>query len=95
MNDIFRCFLTFGLFFALPYILRTILLSGVTRRRYAIIASLLLGIIFFLLWMMFVGYNSYLMGIILFVLIFLGGCLANYLMYPTIMKLIIAKKRIK
>ena len=77
------------LFFGMPYLLRGLLSTGMTRRLYALIASLSLGIIFFLLTVMFVEEDTrswY--GIIFIILALLGGYPTNYLSYPALKKLV-------
>jgi len=91
MNGTLRCIVTFGLFLGLPYFLRLILTSDITRRRYALVASLLLGFVFFLLSIMYVDDNSYQVGIVVFIPAIIGGYLTNYLLYPVLKKLNVIK----
>ena len=91
MNDTLRCIATPGLFLVLPYLFRWFLSSGMTRARYALASSISLGIAFFLLTIMFVKEDAFLLGVIIFVLALIGGYLPNYLMYPGLKKIVSTK----
>lgn len=91
MGDTLRCIVTPGLFLVLPYLFRWFLSSGMTRHRYALIASLSLGITFFLLAIMFVDESAFLLGVIIFICILIGGYPFNYLIYPALKKVVPTK----
>ena len=91
MDATLRCIATPGLFLVLPYLFRWFLSSGMKRARYALAASVSLGITFFLLTIMFAKEDAFLLGVIIFVLTLIGGYLPNYLMYPGLKKIVSAK----
>lgn len=77
-----KCAVTFGMFFCLPYIWYALLKHKVTRQFYAAFTSLSLGVVFFILSILFVPKNSIIIGTILFVSFLAVGYPTQYFMYP-------------
>lgn len=76
----------FGLFLCIPYLFRFIIKKGVSRHCYAMLTSLILALTFFLLSILFVTDDTFLIGTVMFILALIGGYPAQYFLYSIISK---------
>lgn len=77
-----KCVLTVGLFILLPISYRFLLNMGLSRQWYALLTSILLGLAFLFLSILFVEEDALLIGGIMFVTSLIGGYPTQYLLYP-------------
>jgi hypothetical protein len=85
MTNILKLLITSGLFIALPFALGPILLNPKTSRRvFALILSIWMGSVFFVLSVMYVINvpEKFVVGAILFVLSLISGFPTGYFLYP-------------
>jgi hypothetical protein len=77
-----KLLIPFVLFLSLPYLFRLMLKKGVKRIRYALLTSFLLALTFFILSILFVNEDQFVIGLVMFVLTFIGSYATQYLLYP-------------
>lgn len=84
MTDILKLLVTSGLFIALPFALGPILLNPKTSRRvFALILSIWIGSMFFVISVMYVNVpEKFVVGAVLFVLSLISGFPMGYFLYP-------------
>jgi len=82
MNGLLRFAATLILFFCIPYLFRVIIISNVTRSRFALFSSFIVGTLFFLLSIMYLSEDSLIIGAIMFLFALAGGFPTLYLLYP-------------
>lgn len=83
MNNILKIVLTLGMFVIPPFVFsRLILFPSISRKLFSFLSSLLVGIQFFLLVQLFVQFEPFLIGSLLFIGSLLGTFPVFYFLYP-------------
>jgi len=78
--------ITLGLLFCLPFIIRFLLIRGVTRKPLALLTPLLLGCVNFVISIMYVDEYPLIIGICMFLFAFIGGYPISYFLYPIVQR---------
>lgn len=84
--------ITIGLFISLPRIYRFLLDREIDRKLFSFISSLLLGLVFFVLSIIFPGEYHMETGVILLLIVVIFGYPIQYLLYPFLMTIRNRKK---
>ncbi len=78
-----RIILIFGIFLIPSFIFAKLITSSrINRKLFSILSSLAVGLILFILAIMFVKFHPLVIGLILFILAIPGTFPASYLLYP-------------
>jgi hypothetical protein len=94
MNTLLNLIFTFGIVLIPSFVLARLIISPkINRKTYSMISALIIGLILFLLAILYVRFHPIIIGLILFILAIPGTFPTSYFLYPRLKSRIEAQRK--